>query len=435
MKNKRIILSVWLFLTMMVFLGLPTQGESEVAVGYGWSVKGGSGEVKAAVNEAVSMLRKEVAEPDIVFLFSTVGYTSGVLLDEIHKQLGKKTKVYGSSSCLGVMTSDGFHMGKIASLALMGIKSNRIRFGVGSADLSKEKTPQFAGRKAVMAAIKDAGKGIREKPDIIFITAAPGNEEAILEGITKTVGQDIPIFGGSSADNDITGKWCQFANDKVYTNGLSLAVVYTNLKIGWAYEAGYLKTTQQGVITKAKDRVIYEIDSKPAAVVYNNWLDGDLDIQMKTGGTILDRTTFHPLAKIIKGQKGETYYLSIHPLSINLPSKSLTVFANVATGEDISLMHGNWELLLNRAHSTPLKAQARGGIAKDKGLFAIYTFCAGTMLAIPNDEMPKMPFLIKDAIGAIPFIGTFTFGEQGFLSGVGNLHGNLISSMVIFSQQ
>jgi len=189
-----------------------------------------------------------------------------------------------------------------------------------------------------------------------------------------------------------------------------------------------------GSITKAEGRVIYEINNRPAAEVYNEWTNGIISDKLRTGGTVLSETTYYPLAKIIRGKGGEIHYLSIHPLSVELPERSLTVFANVEEGDDILLMHGNWELLLNRAQTTPYNALVNGNIPKDEGSFGIYTFCAGTMLAIPEEERSKMPLLISNSIGDVPFIGTFTFGEQGFLPGVGNRHGNLVNSMIIFSR-
>jgi len=423
--------------TSLIVCSVPATENLTVEAGYGWSVKGSALDMKLAVTEAVSMLKKSVKRPDYLFCFATVGCNTKKLINEIHNQLGEKVKIYGGTSCLGVLTADGFHVpsNDNGAVVLLGVASDKIKFGVGGISLDQAKTPREAGKIAITRAIEDAKKRPgKDKPTIIFMTAAPGNEEAILEGIADVVGKAVPVFGGSSGDNDITGKWSQFANENVYSNGLALTAVYTDLKVGWSYEAGYLRTKEQAILTKAKGRVIYEIDGKPAAEVYNKWLNGALNDFMVKGGNVLMRTTFFPLAKVIRGSRGETYYLSIHPLSIDMPQKSITVFANVATGESVSLLRGNWELLLNRSFSTPTQACARGNIAKDEGSFALYIFCAGTMLAIPRDEMPKMPLLISDVIGRTPFIGTFTFGEQGYLPGVGCSHGNLVASMVIFGK-
>ncbi|MEA2053475.1 MAG: FIST N-terminal domain-containing protein [Euryarchaeota archaeon] len=148
----------------------------------------------------------------------------------------------------------------------------------------------------------------------------------------------------------------QFANENVYSNGISLTVIYTDLKVGWTYEAGYLRSENKGTVTRADGRIIYEIDNRPAAEIYNGWTGGTVVAEkLETGGSILSATSCYPLAKIIKNE-GKEYTLSIHPLSINATDHSLEVFANVEGGDKVMLMHGDWELLLNRALTTPTKA-------------------------------------------------------------------------------
>jgi len=400
-----------------------------VAVGYGWSVK--NDEVEA-IDQAVSMAKKGLAgkEPEFALLFSNAAYNSEKIIKEA-KRLLPDTQIYGGTSMFGVLTREGFHQGEKASLAIMLVSSPKIDFGVGGANVDDFPSAEEAGKEAILSAIKNAGKE-GELPQLVLMTGSVGNEEEIISGIEEVIGKEIPIIGGSSADNDLTGKWKQFANDKVYSNGVALTAIFTDLKIGWAYEAGYFRTRNRGTITRAEGRTIYEIDNRPAAEVYNEWTGGIINDKLKTGGPVLVETTFYPLAKIIKEKHGESHYLSILPLSVNLPEKSLTVFANVKKGEEILLMRGNWELLLNRVQTIPLKALTSKRITKGEGYFGIYTYCAGAMLAIPEEERPKMPFLINEVLGDIPFIGTFTFGEEGFLRGVGNEHENLANSMIVF---
>lgn len=406
----------------------PEEIEAPVSVGYGWSVKN---EAAEAVAEAVSIIKERLGteSPDYVILFSTVGYDSEEVLRAVRQHLGSDCQIYGGTSCVGVLTKDGFHIGETGSLALLAISSPRISFGVGGADM-KLLPAREAGNRAILTAMTNA-KREGELPQLVLLTSSPGEEEEVLLGIEDVIGKDIPIIGGSSADNDISGQWKQFANDKVYSQGVTLTAIYTDLKIGWAYESGYLRSENEGIITKAESRIIYEIEHQPAAEIYNEWLGGALGEKLKTGGSILSETTFFPLAKVIRGRGGEVHYLSIHPLSINLPEKSLTMFANVEEGDELLLLRGNWELLLNWAQTTPRKALAN--LLREKASFGIFTYCGGTMLAIPEEERPKLPLLINGELKGVPFIGTFTFGEQGFLSGVGNRHGNLVNSMIVFS--
>ena len=373
--------------------------------------------------------------PKFAFVFTSINYDEKKLLNIINSLL-PETKIYGGTASLGPMVPNAYLGANKQSLAILGVSSPKIVWGIGSSDLNKYK-PEDAGEKAILAAINNAGKNTNEKPNIILITAAPGSEELIIKGIEKVTGKNVPIFGGSSGDNEITGKWKQFSGTNVYSNGVSLAVAYTNLKVAYAYETGYPVTEQTGVVTKAKKRIIYEIDNKPAAEVYNKWTGGVFEKQINKPGKvwgILNEAALYPIAKILRVPNREPFYLAVHPLSIH-SDHSLEVFADMKNGDEIALLHGSWNILMNRFRTTPEQAMSRFQIKKGEGVFALYTFCAGSMLAIPKKERPKMPLLLQSTIGNIPFIGNFTFGEQGFIPGIGNQHGNLVNSMVIFSNQ
>ncbi len=409
-------------------------GEMVISVGCGWGVNANE---TTAVAEAVSSVRAQLGgkSPEVAILFSTVGYDSDTVLSEVRRLL-PGVQVYGGTSCLAVQTREGFHVGEKGSLALLAVAAEDITFGVGGVSIDDFSSAREAGKAAIQAAIDAAGEGGEAgTPKLVLMTGSVGHEEELLAGIEEVIGKDVPVLGGSAGDNTITGEWKQFANEHVYSNGISLAVIYTDLKVGWAYEAGYLRSEGRGTITRAEGRTIYEIDNRAAAEVYNEWTGGTVVAEeLETGGSILSDASYYPLAKVIK-KEGKEYTLSIHPLSINATDHSLEVFVNVEEGDEVMLMHGDWELLLNRALTTPTKALESERLSREDVTFGIYTYCAGSMLAIPEDERPKMPSLVQTAIGDAPFIGTFTFGEQGHIRGVGNLHGNLVNSMIVFSEK
>ncbi len=404
--------------------------EMIIHVGCGWSANNDEGK---AVEEAVSSVKTELGGKSPVFavLFSTASYDSDKVLSDVRRLL-PDVQIYGGSSCFAVQTKDGFHAGEKGSLALLAVATENISFGVGGVSIDDFSSAREAGKAAIQAAIDATGK--KGTPKLVLITGSVGREEELLAGIEDVIGKNVPVLGGSAGDNTITGEWKQFANDNVYSNGISLTVIYTDLKIGWAHEAGYIRSKNRGTITRADGRIIYEIDNRPAAEIYNDWTGGLVIDELETGGSILSDTSCYPLAKIIKNE-GKEYTLSILPLSINATDHSLKVFANIEEGDKVMLMHGDWELLLNRALTTPTKALESENLSKEDVSFGIYTHCAGSMLAIPEDERPKMPVLVKNAIGDAPFIGTFTFGEQGHIQGVGNIHGNLVNSMIVFSKK
>ena len=431
-----IALAVFLF---TIFSGIEAKAREKpvVSVGYGWSIESNE---RTAMEEAVSMAKKQLAgvAPEYILLFSTVDYDSEKVLREARRLFGERVQIHGGTSSGAVFTLGGYHMAKSGSLALLAVASPEIIFGVGGASLQAVRSAREAGKKAILEAIENAGKKKADKPKLVLMTAAPGKEEEILLGVEDVVGKEVPIFGGSAGDNDASGKWKEFANGEVYGDGVALTAVYTDLRIGWAFESGYLRTERSGIATKVKGRIIYEIDHKPAAQVYDAWIGGELTEILKTEKEKLSvqaKTVFYPLAKVIRGKSGETYHISMHPQLFGSSQKTLQVGTNVENGGQLLLMHGSWELLLNRARTTSLQATVRGRILPRDLAFGISIFCAGTLLAIPSEERPKIPLLVNDALVGAPFIGSFTFGEQGFLPGVGNVHGNLVSAAVVFSNK
>ena len=62
---------------------------------------------------------------------------------------------------------------------------------------------------------------------------------------------------------------------------------------------------------------------------------------------------------------------------------------------------------------------------------ALVIYCAGCMLAV-QDRMDDVVAEARDALGGKPFLGAFTFGEQGCFVGGENRNGNLMIATLVF---
>lgn len=438
--NKKLL--IWLLVVAVAAAGIgeylfvTQKNAGKTKVAYGYSVKDTEAEAAA---EAVSMIKEKLANPDYVILFSTVkdetlgmnGYDSETLLKEINKLL-PDTKIYGGTSQLAIMIRNGYIKGKNASLALLAVSSSRITFGVGGADVDDYPSAEEAGKAAIKKAIKNAGKE-DEYPQLVLMTGSLGNEEKIISGIEEVIGWGIPIIGGSAGSNTVLDStWREFANNESYFNGVSLTAVFTDLKIGYAFEAGYEKQKETGIITKAQGRLLYEIDNQPAAEVFNGWCGGCMASKLETGGMTVPDSSSWSLAKSIKSESG-TYYLSFAVVGVG-PNKSLITVADVTTGDEVYLTHGNPQALVDKMRKTSQAALASKNIAKGEPLFGISISCAGLQLVTPEEDKPKLPLVISEELGTeVPFIGAFTNGEEGPL-GLTNHHGNMINSTLVFSE-
>ena len=110
---------------------------------------------------------------------------------------------------------------------------------------------------------------------------------------------------------------------------------------------------------------------------------------------------------------------------------ALTLFSQVEAGEQLQLMSGSIEGLVNRAQRVLDNAcQLLPEDEQPQGALMIY--CAGCMLTI-SEQVNVMAEQIQRHSG-VPVLGLYTFGEQGCFVDGSNRHGNLMISAVVFGQ-
>ena len=380
--------------------------------------------VKSAYEDILSDLG---AAPNLLIVYSSVTYESRVLANAL-QELAPGVPVHGSTSCLGIMTVEGFHSEDGTGLGLFAIADADGDYGVGAALVDDD--PRASGSEAIQKAIINADRP-GEPPDLVWINGVPGHEEAVLLGIQDVLGPDVPIAGGSSADNTVEGYWEQFANGQVYSNAVIVTAMYPSTSTYLAFHSGYSPSETRGWVTKCEGRTLYEIDGRPAAKVYDEWTGGTIS-DFLTGGNVLAATTLYPLGRQV-GQVGQVpYHRLSHPDSVTADG-ALTLFSDIEKGEELILMSGTRRSLISRAGRVASAALGAGRLTADQISGALVIYCAGCMLTV-QDKMEEVAAEVGEALGGKPFIGAFTFGEQGCFTGGENRHGNLMISVVVFEK-
>lgn len=402
-----------------------------VVTATGWS---NADDEAAAAREAVAAVRKGVARPKLVVLFSTVGYDVRKVLAGVGAGL-PGAKVFGVTSCTRVATETGVHLGKRKGvMAVMGLDAADLAVGVGTGAIASPGRARQVAREAIARAIANAGKRPGEKPALVLMGSTPGNEERVIEGIASVFGKDVPVYGGSAADDDITGKWLTMGNGQALPSGVSVALLYTKHPIGASFASGYLGSQEAGHVTAMKGRTLLTIDHRPAGEVYDEWSGHAFTGPMATGGSILAPSAFMPLAKAIVTQTGEKWFVSLHPSRIDPKTRSLDLFGEANDQEPIYFLKGNADSLIQRASAVTRRALVEGRIKRADVAGGIHIYCGGAMLAV-KDRVGEIVPGINQVLGRKPFIGAFTFGEQGDFKGYGNFHGNLMTSTVVFGRR
>jgi hypothetical protein len=199
--------------------------------------------------------------------------------------------------------------------------------------------------------------------------------------------------------------------------------------MSYAFSSGYTPTENKGTVTRAGRRVAYEIDGTPAAEVYNRWTGGVIAAELG-GGDVLALSTMHPIGRVVASIGAVPYYLLIHP-NVVTPENALTFGADVNVGDELVLMTGSRENLVHRVRGVAETAWDAAGRSSFQPEGALVVFCAGCMLAVRPD-MDRVVQGLRECLGSVPFLGAFTFGEQGCIVQGKNRHGNLLISVVLF---
>jgi hypothetical protein len=367
--------------------------------------------------------------PDIVFLHGSEQCNPRGIVELVTARW-PEVRLHGGSSGMGIMARGEFQSGP-TTFGLLGIVDREGAYGVGSAVLGA--APRDEVKEALSLALEQAGRP-GEVPAFVLLTAPPGNEEDLLLGIADVVGPQVPVTGGSSGDEGVTGNWWQAANRAVGGAMAVVTVLFPSGAVVSSFQAGYEVTPLSGKITRATGRHLHEIDGRPAALVYNEWTDGAIADIVAGGGKIVQKTSaLHPLGRRAGTSGGAVEYVMSF-LDTVLPDGTLTLFTEAREGETVWAMRGTDDSLLGRAGRVArasLDALSQEG-SRERLAGALVVFCAASAVYV-RDRLPEVVASLDVALGDRPYLGTFTFGEQGrFLAG-GNRHGNMMISVVLFA--
>ena len=367
--------------------------------------------------EAANNAMKGIKNPKIGLLFTSVKYDQNEVIKGV-KSVNSDVKVIGCTSSGAIMTPEGIISSENGFAGIMMLDDNELNVGVAASERGTD--PRETGRKIAKEAMEMAGK--KFAPVAFAMFASPAEEEYYLKGIQDVVGE-IPMFGGSGADDAVVGEWKIFCEDKSFTDGCAVALFYTTKEIKNVFTGAYNETDNVGIVTKVEDdRRIVEIDHVPALKKYAEWTGLNADELM--GQNLLVASI--PYALGVKSIQGDVTAVR-HPM-IGNPDYSFNVGAKVAEKTAFIQLQTDVDGLIAGAVST-IKEVKNG--FDPAALFLVH--CGGRKLCIGN-RVDEDFVAIKNAAGDTPFIVAFTFGEYGQNNHSGATIGGLSLSFTGFSK-
>ena len=369
--------------------------------------------------EALLMASEGLTNPKLVFMYSSVVYDQQELL-KATSDLLPDVPIIGCTSFTGVLTPDGYISGDDGFIGMMALADDAL--SVGIAGLPKTGDARLIGREVAKKALKHANRS--DAPKYFYMVASPGEEESYLKGIQDIIGR-VPFFGGSAADNSISGEWSLFTHEGAFADGVAVAFFYTDKAFANEFTGAYKESNHVGVITKVDGkRGLIEIDGKPAVKVYADWTGTEADSLL--GANLLAATITAPLG--VKDRLGDLVAIR-HPMSGN-PDYSMSIGNNVAENTAVIMMEATVDDLIDSSYTTLEKLKSK--LDKEIGAYHI-VHCGGRRAGI-GDRIDEVAENLKKAAGDVPFLGVFTFGEYGFEDDGNNTCGGLMLSFSAFEK-
>ncbi len=385
-------------------------------------------------NVANALREKLDAEPDLVIASYSSLSNSAELVESLNG-LFPNSAIAGASTCRGALTSEGLCAFGESNVALWGLSDEQGSYGVGFAAFEADAerfSVQEATEKALDSALEQSGRA-GELPNLIWMHASPGNEEAIVATLDGIFEGDVSIVGGSAADETLEAKWTCFAGDELGSSGVSLIVFFSTYEIGTSFQSGYAPTNKHGIATRCEGRTVHEIDGEPAALVYNALTDQLVDMKVaQLPENVLGSSTLSPLGIAVGDVSGIPYYNLAHPETYT-EDLALTFFCEVAEGEKLTLMSGSADNIISRPGRVANEAIHNSDSSSSEVLGGLVVFCGGCLLAVES-RASEISGHLNQNMGDQPYLGCFTFGEQGCLMGGENRHGNLMISVTVFKR-
>lgn len=374
---------------------------------------------KTAGKEAASKAKIGLDSIKMAFVYGSCDYNIDEMLSGVAEEL-PDIPLIGNTSFTGIITPEGFIGSEDGFVGVMALSDPDMIIGIASKE--RGASPVENGKLIAAEAMKAANQN--SSPNFFYMAASPAEEEFYLKGISSIIGR-IPFFGGSAADNSISGNWKLYTDNSQFSDGVVIAFFYGDIKMTNLFTGSYRETDDFGVITKVDgNRTLVEIDGVPATKKYAKWRG--IDMEAVTGGNLLATTITSPLG--VKDRLGDLIAIR-HPMNGN-DDFSMAIGNNLSEKTCVIRMEATVDELISSTGET-LKALIE---KMDKPPIAFHlVHCGGRRAGIDSriDEVAK---LIKEVAGDIPFIVEFTFGEYGFESDNNNTCGGLMLSFTGFSE-
>ncbi|KAH7479704.1 hypothetical protein PRIC2_008306 [Phytophthora ramorum] len=468
---------------------LPVQNTSSyVHAASAWATN--KTEVLAMTGAFQELMTKLGGDVHFVVVGFSTGFSAEVIVNLL-RQLAPGVPYIGGTIARGMCDENAWvsvnRHNDEGLVTLWGVNDPHGIYSVVHAEYSQsdahEKT--YAAAKTAFARVAgdvDAG----EKPAFIATYACPLFVEHAIDGIREAI--HCPIIGGCSSDatrhgeGEVSVSWIQISSSSSsdYTKsvrdgrgdwtemGIAFALCFPSVETYVSWFSGYSPVGVNseycmGTVTKASNKTIYEIDCKPAAEVYQEWLDVASDkSQTELSSIGFPRLgSLHPLGTTIdfvSNQMEVDRSIDANSSSslcsmqssdwsklINMTAVitginedgSLSTTSSVASGTNVVLMETSAQSLKTAINKMGAQAVESNKFYIHETIGCLMFLSAGVQALLGHKSMAEMVGAYKDWSGGASLMGMTTFGEIGHLPNSNDFphYDSLMFGAIIFSKR
>ena len=345
---------------------------------------------------------------DLAIVFSTIEFSHPALLKTITNMLGNSPLVGCAST--GIILGSGIYKYGIV-IMLLSLPEN-VYYNTACVKQIDTKTTVSAGSE-LGEKLLYGFKNIRKDLGIIFSDGLIKNESGFIEGLQEKLGQSFPLTGTCVTDNLTFKKTCLYFNGESLNNAVCGILLGGKLNFGLGIKHGWKPLGKPRYVTKSTGNVVNEIDNRPAAEIYKEYLEFDLNKLKKELKRI---SVLYPIGISLPG---EDEYLLRNIISIG-EDESLTFHGDVPRDCAIRLMIGTKESCLS-ATNQAIEEVKKGLSGKACDFLMVFNSISRNILL--GRQAAKELEVIQEKFGSnTPIIGLFSYGEKAPLKSI-NYHG------------
>ena len=328
--------------------------------------------------------------------------------------------IIGCTSSDAIIVQDGIINSETGFSGAIAFDDETLKVGI--AGMQKDNDARLTGRQVAIEAIRNANTDIR--PSYFYMISSPTEEEEYLKGIQDIIGR-VPMFGGSSASNNMDNTYKIYCNDKIFSEGCAVAFFYTDRDFETEFTGAYHETNRKGVVTKVENkRKLVEIDGEMALKKYSEYRG--INIDNLKDNALCNITITNPFG--VKDSMDNITVIN-HPITGN-SDYSINFSNNLVEGTCINMLDSTIDEFVKSTSDAVniINTKLNNNVS---GYLLIHNAFRKDGI---KDRMLEVYNELKNSCGNIPFIMIFSSSEFGYHEHSANACGSLMLSFTGFEK-